>query len=313
MVSLPSSLSNRALPQLPESETLSTTALSKSQQMYNFEYRHSDHYLTHAKELEQYYNYTHDVYSCPSSPSFINDNDYADSLEEEFYMNLLNTVPPQAASCSSFSPVRSMSTASTSAFNVPDLMSAHHHHRTPSIALSISQATISSTFSEDRDFSDNEEDDDDAYAESFHSCNMFEEEQDLLFFPDRISPEFKFKLPDLLLRLPATVATEVATVKRKPSSSSSSFVSPPLENIKRDNIPPPLNLRPHSTSSSSFISKAFSSFSFASANTSTKRNTIPAINPTSTLFSPTSTICGTPTLDELLMPSGMCRRHSLIL
>lgn len=85
MNSLPSQLLSIAIPQLPSSPSTFTLS-GKADQMYAFEYRNSD--LLLAKDLQDYYNFTHGtVYT--TSPSRSVFGDQVSDAEEDFFMDLL--------------------------------------------------------------------------------------------------------------------------------------------------------------------------------------------------------------------------------
>lgn len=168
MSSLPSQLLSIAIPQLP-SRSFSQT---KADKMYALEYNNSE--LLFAKNLHNYYNFTHGTVFTTTSPSRSVFGDEVSDAEEEFFLDLLGV------------------------------------NNSNSNASNASNASTSSLFTKTPDLGFTDEDcletDDDAASYystvSFASSTADSADAEAAIFPERFTPaqnlEFRHSITDLL-------------------------------------------------------------------------------------------------------------------
>lgn len=172
------------------------------------------------------------------------------------------------------------SQALSSTFSIPDL-------------ASISTANSLSTPSE---LNFTEDGDDASDTDSYCSCTMYQDDlymhQEASIFPERFSLECKYSIADLLLKLPSSQAPPSSTLLNSAEMDrKASAVRDP--SLKRRSMPPLRFNEPIHASLSG-------------------RDLRP---PVRSSFSITSTLCGTPTLNEILLKlssNAKRNRHSLM-
>lgn len=165
-----------------------------------------------------------------------------------------------------------------STLSIPDLAS---------VSTSNSLSTLSElNFTEDGD--------DASDTDSNCSCTMYEDDlymhQEALIFPERYSLEYKYSISDLLLSLPSSQPPLSSTFVNSAETESKAPVVTD-SNLKRRSMPP---LR--------FNQPVHASLTSRDLRLSVRSS-----------FSSSSTLCGTATLNEILLPSNAKRnRHSLM-